>query len=181
MVTRPSRVAPIPPPEVKKMKVSLLGDCQVGKTAFAKVFAQQDFPMNYESTVVSDFFTRNLTTADGIFCFNLWDLSGDAVYAEVRNEFFKESQAIILLFDITKPKSFQNLANWHKEAATSGGENLPIYVVGTKEDLDERRSVPKAEAERWAQSKNAAGYFETSAKDNIGFIKIFREMAEAHS
>ena len=118
---------------------------------------------------------------NGIFQFNLWDLSGDPVYAEVRNEFFKESQALILMYDVTKPRTFQNLDNWLKEAQRSGGETLPIYVVGTKADLDDRRSVQKAEAERWTQSKNAAGYYETSAKENNGFLRIFREMADQHS
>ena len=40
MVTRPTRVAPQAPPEIKKLKICLLGDCQVGKTAFARVFAE---------------------------------------------------------------------------------------------------------------------------------------------
>ena len=80
-----------------------------------------------------------MTTVTGLFQFNLWDLSGDAVYGEVRNEFFKESQTIILMYDVTKPKTFSNMENWLKEAQRSGGENLPIYVVGTKNDLDDRR------------------------------------------
>ena len=181
MVTRPPRVTPQPPPEVKKLKICLLGDCQVGKTAFAKVFAEQEYPDQYEATVGSDFFVRNMTTMNGIFQFNLWDLSGDPVYAEVRNEFFKESQALILMYDVCKPRTFQNMENWLKEAKQSGGETLPIYVVGTKTDLDDRRSVQKAEAERWTQAKNAAGYFETSAKENNGFLRIFREIADQHS
>ena len=53
-----------------------------------------------------------MQTADGQFQFNLWDLSGDPVYHEVRNEFFKESMALILMYDITKRKSFENLENW---------------------------------------------------------------------
>ena len=141
MVTRPARVTPQAPPEVKKLKICLLGDCQIGKTAFAKVFAEKQFPIDYEATVGSDFYVRNMTTVNGLFQFNLWDLSGDAVYAEVRNEFFKESAVLILMYDVTKPKSFSNMDNWLKEAQRSGGENLPIYVVGTKNDLDDRRSV----------------------------------------
>ena len=141
MVTRPARVAPQAPPEIKKLKICLLGDCQVGKTAFARVFAEQDYPDSYEGTVGSDFYVRNMHTVNGQFQFNLWDLSGDPVYSEVRNEFFKESQAMILMYDMTKPKTFQNLDNWLKEAQRSGGESLPIYVVGNKSDLDDRRSI----------------------------------------
>jgi len=48
MVTRPARVNPLPPPEVKKLKICVLGDPCVGKTAFSKVFAEQAYPENYE-------------------------------------------------------------------------------------------------------------------------------------
>ena len=112
MVTRPPREKPQAPPEIKKIKVCLLGDSTVGKTAFAKVFAEEEYPDRYEGTVGSDFFMRNLTTIDGNFQFNLWDLSGEPAYNEVRNEFFKESQALILLYDITKRRTFENLSGW---------------------------------------------------------------------
>ena len=178
MVTRPARVTPLSPPEVKKIKVCLLGDCQSGKTAFAKVFTEQEFPENYAGTIGSDFFMRNMNTSQGDYQFNLWDLSGDAVYSEVRNEFFKESQAILLMYDITKRKTFENLANWLAEAARAEGGSLPVYVIGNKLDLDDRRAVPQQEAERWTKSKNFVGYYETSAKTNNGFLRIFREMAD---
>ena len=83
------------------------------------------------------------------------------------------------MYDIAKRRSFDNLeAVWLKEIRANGGENLPVYVVGTKCDLDERRGVPKQEAERWTTSKQFAGYFETSAKANQGFLALFRIMAE---
>ena len=54
------------------------------------------------------------------------------------------------MYDVTKRKSFENLENWRQEAIRSGGEALSVYVVGTKNDQDDRRAVPKAEAERWS-------------------------------
>ena len=180
MVTRPPRVQPQAPPEVKKLKICVLGDSTVGKSAFCRQFAEQGYPENYEATVGSDFYSKNLGTAHGLFQFNLWDLSGDAVYSEVRNEFFKESQAIIMMYDIGRRKSFENLDMvWLKEIRISGGDSLPVYVVGNKSDLDDRRQVPKSEAEKWTMNtKQFTGYYETSAKDNTGFLRIFREMAE---
>ena len=55
------------------------------------------------------------------------------------------------MYDIAKRKSFENLENiWLKEIKANNGQDLPVYVVGNKMDLNERRGVPKAEAERWA-------------------------------
>lgn len=178
MVSRPARVTPVPPPEVKKIKVCLLGDPMVGKSAFAKVFAQEEFPENYAATVGSDFFMRNMEVGSANFQFNLWDLSGDPAFTEVRNEFFKESHALLLFYDITKRRSFENLNNWMGEASRAeGGANLPVYVVGTRLDLDDRRAVPASDAEKWTKQKGYVGYFDVSAKENININTLFRELA----
>ena len=60
MVSRPARVQPQQPPAINKIKVCLLGDSQTGKTAFAKVFAQQAYPDSYENTIGSDFYMRTM-------------------------------------------------------------------------------------------------------------------------
>jgi DnaJ family protein C protein 27 len=59
----------------------------------------------------------------------------------VRNEFFKESQALVLMFDITKKATFDALDMWLREASKNGGENLPVFVVGNKSDLAGNRKV----------------------------------------
>ena len=67
MVTRPTKVAPVPLPEPKKVKICILGDPSVGKTAFAKVFSEQQYPDQYEPTVGSDFVSKNMDTYHGLF------------------------------------------------------------------------------------------------------------------
>ena len=106
----------MPPPDYKKIKLVVVGDKGTGKTAFSKVFTGQEFPVDYQETVGSDFYMKNFKSVDGLFQYNLWDLSGDPVYSEVRNEFYKESQAMILMYDISKRKSFESLEGWVKEA-----------------------------------------------------------------
>ena len=151
MVTRPGKVAPIPPPEYQKCKVVLIGECAIGKTSFCKAISGKEFPADYEPTVGSDFYMKNMALGDGLFQFNVWDLSGDQTYVEVRNEFYKESQAIILMYDIARRSSFDALDMWIREASKHGGENLPVFVVGNKKDLDNKRAIPKTDAEKWVK------------------------------
>ena len=80
----------------------VVGDCNVGKTAFCKVAASQDFPADAKSTIGSDYFMRTTKNANGVFQFNLFDMSGDPTYVEVRNEFYKESQVLIIMFDVSR-------------------------------------------------------------------------------
>jgi DnaJ family protein C protein 27 len=51
---------------------------------------------------------------------NLWDLAGSPDYLEVRNEFYKDSQAALLAFDLTNRQSFESLSSWMAEAAKYG-------------------------------------------------------------
>ena len=133
-------------PEYQKCKVVLIGECAIGKTSFCKAMSGKEFPADYEPTVGSDFYMKNMALGDGLFQFNVWDLSGDQTYVEVRNEFYKESQAIILMYDIARRSSFDALDMWIREASKHGGENLPVLSSATRRiwtinELSRRRTL----------------------------------------
>ena len=157
----------------------VVGDCNVGKTAFCKVAASQDFPSDAKSTIGSDYFMRTTKNANGVFQFNLFDMSGDPTYVEVRNEFYKESQVLIIMFDVSRRQTFDALEMWLRELTKHAAENanMPIFVVGNKIDLDGKRAVQKSEAEKWTTSRKFAGYSEASAKDGKGFLELFGNIA----
>ena len=77
----------------------------------------------------------------GQFQFNVFDLSGDQQYLEVRNEFYKEAQAVVIMFDVTRKATFDALDMWIREISKHGGENLPVFVVGNKTDAGTKRKV----------------------------------------
>jgi len=67
MVSRPGRITPVLPTEPTKVKVCLVGDAQVGKTAFCKGFKDEGFPTDYEATVGSDFYMKTIKVPKGQF------------------------------------------------------------------------------------------------------------------
>lgn len=71
---------------------------------------------------------------------NLWDLAGPPEYLEVRNEFYKDSQAALLVYDVTHRASFEALGTWLEEAQRFGtpsnmvskaGQRAPLAAYGT--------------------------------------------------
>ena len=56
-------------------------------------------------------------------------------YVEVRNEFYKESNMLFIVFDITSQESFDGIDMWLREVSKNGGEKLPVMLIGTKLDL----------------------------------------------
>lgn len=63
---------------------------------------------------------------------NIWDLSGHPEFFEVRNEFYKEGDALVLFYDVTSRRSFESLDMWLREANKFGGEALAVFVVANK-------------------------------------------------
>ena len=59
---------------------------------------------------------------------NLWDLAGGEDYTEVRNEFYKEAQGCILVYDVTNRDSFESLPQWLEESQTYGAENMVSFL-----------------------------------------------------
>lgn len=66
---------------------------------------------------------------------NFWDFSGQPEFFEVRNEFYRDSNAIILVMDLSLRSSLHGLDMWIREANENGVEpEVPLFVVGTKKD-----------------------------------------------
>merc|ERR1712203_734374 len=83
---------------------------------------------------------------------NIWDTAGDPRFLDVRNEFYKESQGVILMFDVTAKKSLQNLDNWLAEVTKYGTADMKCTVVGTKSDSSSR-TVAEQAGRDWAKHK----------------------------
>ncbi|KAL7539576.1 hypothetical protein ACHAWF_006449 [Thalassiosira exigua] len=95
---------------------------------------------------------------------DFFDLSGDPDYYDVRNEFYKKVDTVLLLFDLGNKKSFCSLGSWLEEAEKFGvsAESSTLVVVGNKLDKHPRE-VTELQGTNFAVENNAT-YFETSAK-----------------
>lgn len=103
---------------------------------------------------------------------NFWDLSGHQEFFEIRNEFYKDTQGILLVYDVTARESFEELDGWLNEAAKFGANtrDIPVIVCGNK--IDKRRAVSEEEGRQFASSRNL-DYFETSASSGANVHEVF--------
>lgn len=83
---------------------------------------------------------------------NFFDLSGNPEYFEVRNEFYKDTQGAILVYDVNSKKSFDSLNNWLHECSKYGGKDIVIAVCANKTDLN-KRMVSAKQGREWAEKK----------------------------
>ena len=107
---------------------------------------------------------------------DIWDTAGQERYKSLTKFFYKDAQMVILVYDITRKESYDNLKNfWLKEIQEYGDKNIVLGIAGNKSDLYDDEAVSEKEAREFAQSINAI-YALTSALNNSGVNKLFEDM-----
>ena len=105
------------------------------------------------------------------------DTAGQERFRSLTTNYIKKANGILLVYDITDRKSFDNITNWMDNIHEETGDKLPIILVGNKIDLNKERAVSKNEGEEKAKEFGLK-FFETSAKEGNNVQKCFRELVE---
>ncbi|CAF4980352.1 unnamed protein product, partial [Rotaria socialis] len=87
--------------------------------------------------------------------------------------YFKDAHAVMIVFDVTKQESFDNIKMWLEEINTNATTDVNIVLVGNKCDLASERVVDYAKAKELADSLHIS-YMEASAKDSSNVEQIFQ-------
>ena len=159
-------------------KVIILGDSFVGKTNIMKRFLNGEFNPATKETVGVEFGCKNLTMEKGdIVKAQIWDTAGQERYRSMTKAYYKGALGALLVYDVTRRNTFDNIDNWLIDLKTNGDKDMLIMIIGNKCDLEEERDVSKEEAQTKAEQYNIA-FMETSAKSGDNIDKAFNELIE---
>ncbi len=167
-------------------KVCLLGDGAVGKTAIRKQFMGEGFKEgSYTMTIGADFAVKRLKVDNSDISMQIWDLAGQVRFSAVREVYYMGAVGAILIYDITRPESYENIPNWINELIKNNKNRIvPVVLIGNKVDLRDSSpySVPEENAIQYANSlsqwsKFDVEYIETSAKTGQNVEKSFLTLA----
>ena len=162
----------------KTTKVVLIGDSGVGKTCIISRFISNEFEKELDSTDGASYGTKELflPKLKKKIILDIWDTAGQERYKSLTKFFYKDAQIIIMVYDITKKNSFENLKNqWYKEIQELSEKNYILAIVGNKSDLYETEQISEKEAREFAESINAI-YELTSAQNNSGIQQLFEDV-----
>lgn len=156
------------------LKLLLIGDAGVGKSSMLLRFTDSTFDENLGSTIGVDFKVKVVDVDEKRVKLTLWDTAGQERFRTLTSSYYRGAQGVILVYDVTRRETFENLQRWLEEVETYTPANDVVkLLVGNKIDLD--RQVRRAEAEDWARDKGML-FLESSAKDDVGVHQAFDEV-----
>lgn len=169
----PREAPPVKP--AHRIKVISLGEAGVGKSCLIKRYCEEKFVPKHIPTIGIDFGVKPVRIEGQQVRVNFFDCAGGEEYAEIRNEFYKDAQGAVLIFDVGSSKTLEALEGWLREAEANGLRSPAMMLVGNKAD-SKKREVSEADARRWAGAHGGCPYCETSAKDGEGVAKMWEKL-----
>jgi small GTP-binding protein len=148
-----------------QFKIIIVGDPNVGKTSLILRYTDNAFRRNYVPTLgvmVSD---KIFKIEDSIVQLTLWDIGGQQKFQTMRNQFYRGSDAVFLVFDLTRVESFNNIPKWFSDVRKQlidRSEEIMGFIIGNKKDLRDKIQVTK-DMENQIANKLELGSIETSA------------------
>ena len=157
-------------------KISLIGDSNVGKTSIIVRFIDDYFKDDTQSTIGIDFKVVSLELEPDIYGkMQIWDTCGSERFKSLTTSFIKSCTAFVLVFDLTRKNSFDNIEQWIK---IINENTTPKYMIliGNKSDLVTQREVNKETVLNFCRVRKF-NYLEVSAKNNDNVETMFKEVA----
>jgi len=158
-------------------KVVLIGDSGVGKSNLLSRFTRNEFNLESKSTIGVEFATRSIQVGGKVIKAQIWDTAGQERYRAITSAYYRGAVGALLVYDIAKHITYENVERWLKELRDHADANIVIMLVGNKSDLRHLRAVPTEEAKAFAE-RNELSFIETSALDSTNVEVAFRNILE---
>jgi len=155
------------PRNIYRLKTILLGSIAVGKTSLLNRFVSNKFSNDYICSLGVEYKVKSIIIDNStIVDLQIWDTCGQEKFRTITRQYYQNSSAVILMFDLTNKNSFDEVVNWIADVQNFGPEDCICAIVGNKMDLKEDRKITFEEGVKLAKSFNY-DYFEISAKSDL--------------
>lgn len=156
-------------------KVVLIGDSGVGKSSLLSRFTRNEFNLESKSTIGVEFATRSIEVDGKTIKAQIWDTAGQERYRAITSAYYRGAVGALLVYDIAKQLSYENVERWLRELRDHADQNILIMLVGNKSDLRHLRAISTEDAKAFSE-KNGLSFIETSALDSTNVEPAFQNI-----
>lgn len=158
--------------KIIELKIILSGNVAVGKTSIIERYINGSFQEKYNSTIQAEYKTKIINEDENTSLrLNIWDTAGQEKFKSITRQFYRDSHGAIIVFDLTKKDTFDDVNNWIKEIKNNGNTDTVIMVLGNKSDLINEREVLEEDIKNMLNDKFV--YFDVSAKEGNNISLAF--------
>ncbi|OAY67298.1 Septum-promoting GTP-binding protein 1 [Ananas comosus] len=165
--------------DLVSLKISLLGDCRIGKTSFMIKYAGGDDGEEQRGLQLTglNLMDKVLVVRGVRIGFTIWDVAGDSRFLDHVPIACKDAAAILYMFDLTSRCTLNNVVEWYQRGRRWNETSISI-LIGTKFDdfvqlpLEMQWTIIN-QARAYARAMKATLFF-SSATHNINVNKIFK-------
>ena len=151
----------------RNIKIVILGDCYVGKTSILKRYIENQYSNDYKYTIAINFLVKPVVRNNITNNIYFWDTAGSERFRTINSLFYRGADACIVVFDLTKIKTFSNISYWMDEfllnTSPSDAEKFPFVLLGNKSDLLNQFTISDKMIESLCRERNIK-YISVSAE-----------------
>ena len=177
--------------DIIEIKVTIIGSPGVGKTCIIKNYVNGVFNQINTSTSGVDYYKKVVYIDNKKILLNIWDTAGQEKFYSMAQYFYRNSFIIIIVYDVTNIKSFEDIKNhWMKDIMEKGEKYKIIALVGNKIDLYDVEgieeidgSIVKEFIDKISSNNNKNCRFiseRVSAKKNINIKLLFEKLLKEY-
>ena len=159
-------------------KIILIGEGGVGKTSLIKSHISKSFNLDYKPTMGASIQKKEMLIPDknAHLTINFWDIAGQTLFKGLRKQFFQGSDAIMLVYDVTRRDSFDAIEDWYQSVKDHTKKYKTGLLVANKVDL-KNRVIMEEEGLKKSMLLKKFSYIETSALTTQNIAKAFETVA----
>ncbi|KAG8989515.1 GTP-binding protein of the rab [Tulasnella sp. 427] len=168
----------IPIPEIK---ILLLGDNAVDETALPRRFLDERFAESM-TTIGLDIKFKTMEIKSRSVRLAIWDTAGQEAYSAVVSPYYRGTEGVLLVYDVTRPESLNNLKEWVNQLKMYTYSSPIMIAAGNKVDLlsdlspEVGRSGCSIQGPEFAKSVGTLKHAATSAKTGTGVKGVFEQL-----
>jgi len=159
------------------IKLLLIGDSGVGKSCLLLRFSDDSFTPSFITTIGIDFKIRTIDLEGKRIKLQIWDTAGQERFRTITTAYYRGAMGILLVYDVTDEKSFNNIRNWIRNIEQHATESVNKILIGNKCDMVEKKVVDSARGKALADEYGIK-FLETSAKNSINVEEAFITLAK---
>jgi small GTP-binding protein len=166
------------------IKIIIIGDSSVGKSSITTRYVSNIYePTSMLQTLGIDVQLKNILYKDINVQLQLWDTAGQERFKSIAKNYYRGSEGVVYVYDVTNIQTFYNVENWLNYVTFSTNTRPVCILVGNKIDLindtnNIKRSVSVNQGKELARKHNMM-FIETSALTGDNVNELFDTLNKA--